>query len=83
MIKVYNTVYSLRRVKTYESGVLYNVVDLNAFGFWVFDPSDTTSPHDGLNIVVNNSGQRIKRQIFLLALLPPVLPQLQARLVIP
>jgi hypothetical protein len=73
MIKVYNTVYSLRRVKTYESGVLYNVVDLNAFGFWVFDPSDTTSPHDGLNIVVNNSGQRIKRQIFLLALLPPSL----------
>lgn len=73
MTKVFKTVYALKRIKVCEPGFLYIVTDLNAFGFWILDVTDTTSADDGVNCIINGSGQRLKRQILLQALAAPAL----------
>jgi len=73
MIKVYKTSYLLRRVKTFEVGTVYMVSDPNTFGIWLFDPTDTTSANDYTNVVVNASGQRLRRQVLLIGLATPIL----------
>jgi hypothetical protein len=60
-IRLFNSPAALKRIKTYEVGVIYKTTSLSVFGEWYYDPADTTSAENLTTVIVNAAGQRLKK----------------------
>lgn len=64
-VRVYTAASSLKRIKSYQSGVVYKIATpFGVISEWLYDPSDTTTANNYTDCVVNAAGQRIKRNSF-------------------
>jgi hypothetical protein len=57
--KIFPTVFSLRRINRFEEGVLYQISSTG--NLWYYDPIDSGTPDNGVSVVVNSAGQRLKK----------------------